>query len=208
MSGRIVLFGATGYTGRFTAKALVERGAAPVLAGRSAGRLQTLASVLGGLETRVADVAVAYDDDGTSLAEIRLDGVDGYTFTARILAWGAMRAAERGLAGTGALESGGGIRPRGAAAWSRGGRSSRVRARVISPDPRVAGPRTGAGRSRGLTVPLCPSGSVELDDLANLDGAEPRAGDPRGQLLGVVGALGLDLVVREELRIRPHGGPF
>jgi short subunit dehydrogenase-like uncharacterized protein len=54
--GRIVLFGATGYTGRLTAEALVARGAAPLLAGRSADRLAALATELGGLETAVADV--------------------------------------------------------------------------------------------------------------------------------------------------------
>jgi short subunit dehydrogenase-like uncharacterized protein len=53
----IVLFGATGYTGELTARALVDRGARPVLAGRDAHRLETLAAGLGGLETRVADVA-------------------------------------------------------------------------------------------------------------------------------------------------------
>jgi short subunit dehydrogenase-like uncharacterized protein len=57
MSPEIVLFGATGYTGELTARALVERGARPVLAARSAGRLAALASELGGLETRVADVS-------------------------------------------------------------------------------------------------------------------------------------------------------
>jgi short subunit dehydrogenase-like uncharacterized protein len=56
MSGRIVLFGATGYTGEGTARALVARGAKPVLAARSAERLERLADELGGLETRVADV--------------------------------------------------------------------------------------------------------------------------------------------------------
>jgi short subunit dehydrogenase-like uncharacterized protein len=56
VSGRIVLFGATGYTGRLTAEALVARGARPVLAGRSAGKLSELADELGGLETAVADV--------------------------------------------------------------------------------------------------------------------------------------------------------
>jgi len=56
MSARIVLFGATGYTGDLTARALVARGARPVLAGRSAARLQVLADELGGLETAVADV--------------------------------------------------------------------------------------------------------------------------------------------------------
>ena len=57
MSGRIVLFGATGYTGDLTARALVDRGVRPVLAARGAGRLEKLAAELGGLETRVADVA-------------------------------------------------------------------------------------------------------------------------------------------------------
>ncbi len=53
----IVVFGATGYTGDLTARALVEQGARPVLAARNPDRLQALASELGGLETRVADVA-------------------------------------------------------------------------------------------------------------------------------------------------------
>lgn len=56
MSGRIVLFGATGYTGAMTARALVARGAKPVLAARSAQRLERLTEDLGGLETRIADV--------------------------------------------------------------------------------------------------------------------------------------------------------
>ena len=36
MAGRIVLFGATGYTGRLAAEAMVERGMSPLLAARSA----------------------------------------------------------------------------------------------------------------------------------------------------------------------------
>jgi short subunit dehydrogenase-like uncharacterized protein len=56
MAGRIVLFGATGYTGRLTARAMVRRSLRPVLAGRSPARLRALAEVLGGLETVVADV--------------------------------------------------------------------------------------------------------------------------------------------------------
>src|SRR5215208_3295171 len=54
---RIVLFGATGYTGDLTARALVGRGQQPVLAARNPERLAALAAELGGLETRVADVA-------------------------------------------------------------------------------------------------------------------------------------------------------
>jgi short subunit dehydrogenase-like uncharacterized protein len=61
MPGRIVLYGATGYTGRLTARALVARGARPVLAGRHQGRLRDLAAQLSRagdgteLETAVAD---------------------------------------------------------------------------------------------------------------------------------------------------------
>jgi short subunit dehydrogenase-like uncharacterized protein len=56
MGARIVVFGATGYTGGNIARELVVRGARPVLAARSAERLALLADELGGLETVVADV--------------------------------------------------------------------------------------------------------------------------------------------------------
>jgi Saccharopine dehydrogenase NADP binding domain len=55
MAGRIVLFGATGYTGRLTARALVAQGTRPILAGRDSVALGTLADELGGLETAWAD---------------------------------------------------------------------------------------------------------------------------------------------------------
>src|SRR5258708_38078320 len=57
MASRIVVFGATGYTGRLVSAALVARGAKPVLAGRNAPALAVLATELGGLETAVADVS-------------------------------------------------------------------------------------------------------------------------------------------------------
>lgn len=58
MPARIVLFGATGYTGRLTAAALRESGIRPVLAGRNARSLAVLGEELGGgFETAVADVA-------------------------------------------------------------------------------------------------------------------------------------------------------
>jgi short subunit dehydrogenase-like uncharacterized protein len=58
VAGRIVLFGATGYTGRLTAEAMVERGLSPVLAARSKDKLDRLAEELGGnLETASADVS-------------------------------------------------------------------------------------------------------------------------------------------------------
>jgi hypothetical protein len=48
-------------------------------------------------------VAIAYDAGERELCEVHVTGVDGYTFTGRILAWGAEQAAEGGLHGTGAL---------------------------------------------------------------------------------------------------------
>jgi short subunit dehydrogenase-like uncharacterized protein len=56
VTARIVLLGASGYTGARTAEALVARGARPVLAGRNPAKLDPLAERLGGLETAVADV--------------------------------------------------------------------------------------------------------------------------------------------------------
>src|SRR6188472_1228451 len=55
MAGRIVLFGATGYTGDLTARAMVWRGLRPVLAGRGTEPLEALAQELGGLEVVLAD---------------------------------------------------------------------------------------------------------------------------------------------------------
>jgi short subunit dehydrogenase-like uncharacterized protein len=54
---RIVLFGATGYTGRLAAEAMAAAGARPLLAGRDRARLQALAGRLGGLEVAEADTA-------------------------------------------------------------------------------------------------------------------------------------------------------
>src|SRR4051794_2347550 len=55
MASRVVVFGATGYTGELIASRLAAAGAKPVLAGRSEERLETLATRLGGLEVVRAD---------------------------------------------------------------------------------------------------------------------------------------------------------
>jgi short subunit dehydrogenase-like uncharacterized protein len=57
MAGRIVLFGATGYTGELTARELAGIGERPVLAARDERRVRALAAELGGLDWAVADVA-------------------------------------------------------------------------------------------------------------------------------------------------------
>src|SRR6188472_446862 len=56
MAGRIVIFGATGYTGQLVSEQLVARGAKPILAARNRERLEAMAAELG-LESAVADVA-------------------------------------------------------------------------------------------------------------------------------------------------------
>ena len=59
----VLLFGATGYTGRKTAAALARRGVATVLAGRNAAKLEALATEVG-----AADVAVVSVGDTQGLA--------------------------------------------------------------------------------------------------------------------------------------------
>jgi short subunit dehydrogenase-like uncharacterized protein len=54
VSTRIVLFGATGFTGELTARALAARGAQPLLVARNAARVQALAGELD-LDSAVAD---------------------------------------------------------------------------------------------------------------------------------------------------------
>jgi short subunit dehydrogenase-like uncharacterized protein len=90
MSARIVLFGATGYTGGRTAEAMVARGLRPVLAGRDPARLAALGQRLGGLESAYADVA-----DRTSLIElVRAEDVLVSTVGPfRKLGWPAIRTA-------------------------------------------------------------------------------------------------------------------
>ncbi len=57
MAGRIILFGATGYTGELTARELAGIGERPVLVARNGERVQALAAELGGLDWATADVA-------------------------------------------------------------------------------------------------------------------------------------------------------
>ncbi len=57
MAGRIIVFGATGYTGQLVSEQLVKRGQRPLLVARDRGRVEALAAELGGLESAVADVS-------------------------------------------------------------------------------------------------------------------------------------------------------
>lgn len=69
---------------------LIERATARFLPGSTGGP-----DAAARARTRSTFVAVARDADGRELATVRLHGVDGYTLTARLLAWGAQQLRER-----------------------------------------------------------------------------------------------------------------
>jgi short subunit dehydrogenase-like uncharacterized protein len=101
MAARIVLFGATGYTGRLTAEAMVERGLKPVLAARSQAKLDELAGELGGgLETATADVS-----DPPSVAALVERGDVLVTTVGPFVRWGQPAAAAATTAGAHYIDS-------------------------------------------------------------------------------------------------------
>jgi short subunit dehydrogenase-like uncharacterized protein len=101
MAARTVLFGATGYTGRLVAEAMVERGMRPVLAARSRDKLEALAEELGGgLETAVAEVS-----DPPSVSALVERGDVLVTTVGPFARWGAPAAAAATTAGAHYLDS-------------------------------------------------------------------------------------------------------
>jgi len=101
VAARIVLFGATGYTGRLTAEAMVERGLKPVLAARSRDKLDALAAELGGeLETATADVG-----DPPSVAALVERGDVLVTTVGPFARWGQPAAAAATTAGAHYIDS-------------------------------------------------------------------------------------------------------
>jgi short subunit dehydrogenase-like uncharacterized protein len=101
VAGRTVLFGATGYTGRLVAEAMVERGVKPVLAARSRDKLEALAEELGGgLETAVADVS-----EPPSVSALVERGDVLVTTVGPFARWGTPAAAAATTAGAHYLDS-------------------------------------------------------------------------------------------------------
>src|ERR687892_945929 len=101
MAGRVILFGATGYTGRLVAEAMVERGMRPVLAARSREKLDALAAELGaGLETTVADVS-----DPPSVSALVERGDVLVTTVGPFARWGTPAGAAATTAGAHYLDS-------------------------------------------------------------------------------------------------------
>jgi short subunit dehydrogenase-like uncharacterized protein len=101
MAGRIVLFGATGYTGRLVAEEMVGRGLRPLLAARSGERLRALAAELGeGLDTATADVG-----DPPSVRALVERGDVLVTTVGPFVRWGGPAAAAASSAGAHYLDS-------------------------------------------------------------------------------------------------------
>jgi short subunit dehydrogenase-like uncharacterized protein len=101
VAARTVLFGATGYTGRLVAEAMLERGMRPVLAARSRDKLEALAEALGGgLETAMADVS-----DPPSVSALVEHGDVLVTTVGPFARWGAPAAAAATTAGAHYLDS-------------------------------------------------------------------------------------------------------
>jgi short subunit dehydrogenase-like uncharacterized protein len=103
VAGRIVLFGATGYTGELTAEAMVERGLRPVLAARSQEKLDALADRLATsepLETAVANVA-----DPPSVRALVEEGDVLVTTVGPFVRWGAAAAGAATHAGAHYIDS-------------------------------------------------------------------------------------------------------
>jgi short subunit dehydrogenase-like uncharacterized protein len=101
MAARIVLFGATGYTGRLTAEAMLERGLKPVLAARSQAKLDALAAELGGaLKTATADVS-----DPPSVAALVESGDVLVTTVGPFARWGQPAAAAATTVGAHYIDS-------------------------------------------------------------------------------------------------------
>jgi short subunit dehydrogenase-like uncharacterized protein len=102
MAARIVLFGATGYTGRLTAEAMVERGLRPVLAARSQAKLDELAEELGGegLATMTADLS-----DPPSVAAVVESGDVLVTTVGPFARWGQPAAAAATTVGAHYIDS-------------------------------------------------------------------------------------------------------
>jgi len=101
VAARIVLFGATGYTGRLAAEAMVERGMKPVLAARSQDKLDALARELGGeLDTATADVA-----DPPSVRALVEGGDVLVTTVGPFARWGAPAAAAATTVGAHYIDS-------------------------------------------------------------------------------------------------------
>lgn len=104
-----MLFGATGYTGRLVAEAMVDRGLEPLLAARSRPKLEALAAELGHRRAgeRDASLAFAHADvsDPASVSDLVEEGDVLVTTVGPFVRWGAPAAAAASSRGAHYLDS-------------------------------------------------------------------------------------------------------
>src|SRR5262245_57313052 len=93
MSGRLLIYGATGYTAGLIIERLLERGVRPILGGRNAAKLRSLASALD-LEQRIAELTNAATLDAI-LADVAvvLHTAGPFSQTARLMLEACLRTA-------------------------------------------------------------------------------------------------------------------
>ena len=181
MAGRIVLFGATGYTGRLVSEALAGRGARPLLAGRNQESLEQLSQDLGGgFETAVADV-----QRPETIRALVEPGDVLVSTVGPFNKWGdaAVQAAIDAGADLHRLDRRVALHPQGVRALRVRGRARRLRAghrvrlRLRAGEPRRR-PRAGGGRRRrgGLKIGYFLSGGGSKRDAMSGGTAASAAG--------------------------------
>lgn len=90
---QIVVYGASGHTGRFVVAELVRRGWQPILSGRDAAKLQVVADSHGGLEVRAAGIETPADLDRALLGSAAVVNCAGpFAWTSAPLVEAALRA--------------------------------------------------------------------------------------------------------------------
>ena len=120
MTGTILIYGATGYTGKLIAKAAHDQGACPILAGRNLAKVERVAEPLG-LAARVFDLAdPAGIDAGLKDVAVVLCVAGPFSATSRPMADACLRNRVHYLDITGEIEVFEALAARDAEAKARG----------------------------------------------------------------------------------------
>ncbi len=105
MSDPLLIYGATGYTGRLIAEGALARGLTPVLCGRNPGKLKSVAEALGGLEYRCARCDVPAElDAALETCAVVVNAAGPFVRTARPIVDACMRTRSHYLDVTGEVD--------------------------------------------------------------------------------------------------------
>ncbi len=117
--GDLLIYGATGYTGRLVAEACLARGLAPILAGRDGSRVAELAGVMG-LRHRVARLEAGELERALNGIAVVLNAAGPFVDTAHVVADACLRTAVHYLDVSGEIDAIGRLRGRHREARNRG----------------------------------------------------------------------------------------